>query len=224
MTRRPMALTGDVDSGRARRCAERIEAVSVFHEYEGADFSKPFAFYSMDAFVVLLPIARAHKLRTPEAVMQQRIAARSALTCCARECGAPLTNWRQAAEGHPVANEGWHWSIAHKPRWAGAALSRRPVGLDIEAISPRRTTLYGEVGREQEWSVLGGQSWENFFRLWTAKEATLKANGVGLNRLDSCVLTDVVDARRLTTRYQGEPWNVVHAYHDGHAVAVAQRA
>ncbi len=171
--------------------------------------------------VALQPIVHRFAIRTREAVHKQRAAAREALHRCAKTCSAPLTGWTQRSDGAPLAQHGWHWSISHKRRWACAALSRQAVGIDIEEVAPRRVPLYEEIGREQEWAMLGGRSWPAFFRLWTTKEATLKANGVGIGAMPHCRLTHTIDDAHLVATYKSASWQVAHVAFDDHIVAVA---
>jgi|GEM_PF-2402404 len=132
---------------------------------------------------------RIIKPRTPEQVALQREAAASALAHCAKLVGAPATGWEKNADGAPIPNQGFYWSISHKPQWAAAVIADSPVGIDIEHIAPRRDKLiFDELADEEEWSLMPDRSWESFFMLWTAKEAVLKANGEGIGRFADCRL------------------------------------
>jgi len=126
----------------------------------------------------------------------------------------------QSPEGVPLPLQGYHWSIAHKRRWAAAVIADHPVGIDIEHVTPRRHNLFDAVGGEDEWRLLGDRSWHSFFRLFTAKEATLKANGVGIGYLSACRVVKVADARHVATEFQGRTWRIEHFEHDNHIAAV----
>jgi len=174
--------------------------------------------------VFLLKIPQSAIERTPEAVQRQRVTARDALKLCARELGAPTDGWSQSPDGAPIPNNGWHWSISHKRSWAGAVISRDPIGLDIEAIQPRHNDLYGKVGSDREWDRLGGRTWDNFFTLWTAKEATLKANGVGIGLLSECRIERVESdvGPHMIASFAEQSWRIEHVYFNGHVAAVAR--
>lgn len=76
------------------------------------------------------------------------------------------------------------FSWSHSGSLAVCALSRRPVGVDIELVRPRRETLpsYALTEAEQaEYRALGG-GWPAFYALWTRKEAWCKYTGDGLRR------------------------------------------
>jgi len=135
---------------------------------------------------VLLPIAALPALSTRERVAEQSRLARIALTECARLSGGPASDWNKDANGAPSPNDGWHWSIAHSREWAAAVISREPVGIDVERIRPRREGLFDQVAGEDEWNAIGGRTWNLFFRMWTAKEAVLKANRAGIGWLREC--------------------------------------
>ena len=78
-----------------------------------------------------------------------------------RENGKPLT-------------EGMFFSISHSGDVVGCAVSGREVGLDIERIRP----VPARLGRGLE----GWQTPEEFWRLWTCREAAIKHCGETLGR------------------------------------------
>lgn len=74
------------------------------------------------------------------------------------------------------------FSWSHSGRYVLCALSRRPVGVDLEIVRPRRETLpgYAFTGAElAEYRAMGG-GWPAFYTLWTRKEAWCKYTGDGL--------------------------------------------
>lgn len=175
----------------------------------------------MKLFPVLMPIPQVNKPRSPEQTRQQRETARRALTESAKLCGAPQGGWEQDATGAPLVNRGFHWSITHKRLWAAGVVSTSPVGIDIEHIAPRGRELHDRLATEKEWALLGQRSWETFFRMWTAKESTLKSHGVGIAGLLQCQLTAVLNDTHLQMDYQGVAHHVEHFFYEDHAVAVA---
>lgn len=91
------------------------------------------------------------------------------------------------AEGRPDASEqppGWRLSVSHSGGMAGCAVSRgMAIGLDIEPLT-RRPQWQKVVSRwftpeEQDWLLADNNS-EAFLKVWTLKEAWLKATGRGI--------------------------------------------
>ena len=169
---------------------------------------------------VLMPIPQEEEARTPPQVREQRAYARRALRACARYCGAPENGWEKDGNEAPLPQAGHYWSVSHKRRWAAAVIADRPVGIDLEQIAPRRVDLYEALADDEEWKILGDRGWPSFFRLWTAKEATLKAHGVGIAGFSACRLVEVPDITHMMLEYEGRTWRVEHYYHAGHVAAV----
>jgi len=106
-------------------------------------------------------------------------------------------------------------------------VAENPVGIDVEYIMPRSPHLYEAIAEDTEWDLLGGRTslahgsdWGKFFRVWTAKEATLKANGVGIGRLGHCRLAEVRDADHVVMSFRGSMWLVEHRSWGDHVAAV----
>ncbi len=75
-----------------------------------------------------------------------------------------------------------HFSLSHTADLCACALSDTPVGIDIELVRPRKEGLPAYVFGEGElvWFREGGSRWEDFYTLWTLKEARVKCTGEGL--------------------------------------------
>lgn len=93
---------------------------------------------------------------------------------------------RLGADGAPEV-EGLHISIAHGGRGAravaAAAVAGRPVGIDVEAVAPRRPDLWTRILTPEERPVLdalGGPTDAAQTLLWSLKEAVLKGQRTGL--------------------------------------------
>jgi 4'-phosphopantetheinyl transferase len=169
---------------------------------------------------VLLPIAATPELPPRERVAEQSRCARIALAECARLSGGPASDWNKDANGAPSPNAGWHWSIAHSRDWAAAVISREPVGVDVERIRPRREGLFDQVADEDEWYAIGGRTWDLFFRMWTAKEAVLKANGAGIGWLRHSQVNDVLESGRWRLSFRGRRWEIEHYLFSDHVAAI----
>lgn len=177
--------------------------------------------------VTLMLFAPGDGLDSARRVARQRTQARIALARCAALAGASIDGWRQDESDRPIANDGFHWSIAHKRLCAVAVIADCPVGVDVECIKPRTSEHFDEVADAREWAILGGRSPQHFFRLWTAKEAALKSTGVGMAGWDDCRVIRVIDDRRLTLTFDpgasGSTVEVEHFEHADHIAAVTAR-
>ena len=75
-----------------------------------------------------------------------------------------------------------HFNLSHCRTAVVCALSRHPVGIDVEHIRPFRDSLVRYTMNDAEISRI--QSAENpdleFVKLWTQKEAVLKLRGTGI--------------------------------------------
>ena len=187
---------------------------------------------------VLIRIPFQPGLAGMQRVERQRQFARIALDHCAKRSGAPAGEWLQTNERVPIPRDGYFWSIAHKPRFAAAVISRGPVGIDIEAVTPRNSELSTAVASSDEWDLIqqkgsakqsrdgGGAdkksvsiNWRNFFEMWTAKEAMLKANGAGIGGLTSCRLLRVETEGRFVMTFENRTFTVEHFSYAGHIAA-----
>ena len=104
-----------------------------------------------------------------------------------REAGlAALPEIARTEQGKPYfpKRPDLQFSWSHSGSYVLLALSRRPVGIDIERVRPRRESLPRYVFPEEElaeYRAMGGD-WPAFYTLWTRKEAWCKYTGEGLGR------------------------------------------
>ncbi len=133
------------------------------------------------------------------------------------------------------ANPDLALSLARSERWCGFALRRGggPVGLDIERVRPLDwQAMLAMVTTAQEQAALallaGPDAAVAFFRLWTVKEAVLKAQGRGL--AGDAKRVPVPEAMLLgtaaTARVEalGRTWHVQAASRNGIQLALACQA
>lgn len=75
-----------------------------------------------------------------------------------------------------------HFSLSHSGDLSLCALADTPVGADIELVRPRSQRLPRHVlsDREYAWYESRGSRWEDFYTLWTLKEARVKCTGEGI--------------------------------------------
>ncbi|MBB5082705.1 4'-phosphopantetheinyl transferase family protein [Nonomuraea endophytica] len=84
----------------------------------------------------------------------------------------------------PSAGRGLDFNLSHSGEWALIAVAPegRRVGVDVERISPDADILElaARMYQPEEVERVRAAGAPEFFRLWTAKEAYIKATGVGL--------------------------------------------
>ncbi len=147
--------------------------------------------------------------------------ARQALEMSAERSGIRLDSLEQDERHAPLPSDGTYWSITHKNDYVGGVVSPRPAGIDIEKISSRAKSLFRKTADDGEWA-LADRTFTTFFRYWTAKEAVLKAAGIGLRDLSKCRVTRVPDAKHLHLAYDGSDWLIEHHFFDSHIASIVK--
>ncbi len=119
-----------------------------------------------------------------DSVRASRTAARTVLLRLLREeyglAPAPGSLLRDEY-GRPAPVGGVYFSLSHTDRFAAAAVSDAPCGVDIEEFTrtgdfPR---LAQKVLTDEEQKRFPAPTPEQFLRLWTAKESIFKCRGHG---------------------------------------------
>lgn len=82
--------------------------------------------------------------------------------------------------GHPEV----HFNLSHCRQAVVCAVSRQPVGIDVESVREYRESLIDYTMNEAEAALIKGSERPEvaFTRLWTQKEALLKLTGEGISR------------------------------------------
>lgn len=95
--------------------------------------------------------------------------------------------FRREASGRlvPLQDEGWYFSLSHCDGLVALLVADAPCGVDAERPRPARTlAVAGRYFSEEETLMLAAlppaERDTAFFRLWTLKEAAVKALGTGL--------------------------------------------
>jgi 4'-phosphopantetheinyl transferase len=147
--------------------------------------------------------------------------ARAAARQSTRRAGGVLGHLHKTSDGVPLPSNGWHWSVAHKSAYVAGVAGSGPLGIDIEPVLPRSRNLFNKIADKREWRLGCEDEWHLFFRFWTAKEAVLKAVGMGLKGLSHCRVIAIDNPCRLRLDYKGTSWVVQQNMQHGHLVAVA---
>lgn len=189
---------------------------------ERADGSGTDPAMAAGVFPVLLAVPEhCRSLKGREKVVFLSRHARHALDISAVKSGAVLKDLPKDDSGAPLPEDGVYWSLSHKPGFVGGVVASSPIGIDIEKVKECNEGLFGKVGRDDEWDMLGGRSPETFFRCWTAKEAVLKTTGTGFKGIGQCRIRRADDPTHLTVQSMGREWKVEHLFFSGHIAAVA---
>ncbi|MCF8052243.1 MAG: 4'-phosphopantetheinyl transferase superfamily protein [Desulfobacterales bacterium] len=147
--------------------------------------------------------------------------ARVALKSSAMRLGVVLPELEKTENGAPMPRGGIHWSLSHKSGCVAAVAAPAPVGIDIEKIRPVKEGLAERIAAPDEWRLFPGEGLSDFFRCWTAKEAVLKAAGVGIAGLSECRIVSVQGRERLSVAFESIFWAVRFHSFGGHLAAVA---
>ncbi len=148
--------------------------------------------------------------------------ARKAIFRSAQKSRITLGKIAKNEGGVPIPHSGYYWSLSHKTNFVAGVVASGPVGIDIERIRPVSTGLYRKTGKPEEWALGGEQTPYLFFRYWTAKEAVLKAAGVGLRGMSACRVVQNVNDSMLRLAYEGQNWTVAQHVAEAHLVSVVK--
>ena len=82
-----------------------------------------------------------------------------------------------------LGHQGVDLSYSHCGTVLFAAAGGGALGADIELVRPRLTGLPKRCCNEREldWFSARGRQWEDFYTLWTLKEARVKCTGEGMS-------------------------------------------
>ncbi|MBC2714417.1 MAG: 4'-phosphopantetheinyl transferase superfamily protein [Desulfobacteraceae bacterium] len=172
--------------------------------------------------VLKVPIEK-QALTGRDSVRFLRRYARQAVIASAQKTGFDLSILAKDRNGGPIPSNGVYWSLSHKPEYVVGVTASNQIGIDIEPIRPVGPALVNKILDNNEQQLSGTVSDEMFFRCWTAKEAVLKAVGVGLKGLSQCKIHRIIDKRALAVSYRQKHWIIEHAYYDNHVVSVVQK-
>jgi 4'-phosphopantetheinyl transferase len=172
-------------------------------------------------FPVILPVAKAgHRLSGSEKVARLSRISREALKLSAGKWGVTLGELQKDENDVPCPFDGHYWSLTHKSKYVAAVVGKDKIGIDIEEIKPRSKAIFSLVASDEEWERAQDRSLDIFFRYWTAKEAVLKAIGIGIGGLKTCRVVSVPDEHHIILDYRDHTFRVEQLYHKNHIVSV----
>lgn len=95
-----------------------------------------------------------------------------------------ISDLKYSAYQRPCFEQGVDFNIAHSGNYAICAISKtQKVGIDIEEVKPTVLHDFHHYFTKREWSAImdSDNSLQDFYTLWTQKEAIIKASGEGLS-------------------------------------------
>lgn len=97
------------------------------------------------------------------------------------DCRLKIEDFQYNEHGKPYWENGPYFSISHCKQGIAVATDDRPIGIDIEGIRHADADLIARTMSEEERE---GMDERKFTRLWTQKEAVVKAQGVGIQSFE----------------------------------------
>jgi 4'-phosphopantetheinyl transferase len=128
-------------------------------------------------------VQHARRYRAAHAAMRQIMGAQLGV------CASAL-RWTVGAHGKPhlLDHPGWHFNLSHSGDWALLGMSASsPIGVDIECCKAMRDVAgivrhqFSEPEQAAWLQLSEADQSDWFYRMWSRKEACLKALGSGLS-------------------------------------------
>ena len=162
---------------------------------------------------------RAYEINSPEG--------RARFMAARRIVRSALSKWSAAdpseleiipdENGKPflVANDPIHFSITHSSDHIAVAFSLNRIGLDLEQVRKVDGAALASrfLSPQEAARVAQSEDPSLFFKLWTCREAAIKADGRGLSKL--LAITSVTEAGRgiadpLEVKIGNDRWEALH--------------
>ena len=185
------------------------------------------AFPNRTLFPVILPVpAEVGDFSPRDRVIFLSRRARKALQISAEKSGTRLGELVKDDNGVPQPFDGTYWSISHKTLYVCGVVAPTAIGIDIERIRSFSDGLFRKTATEREWELadMKNDTVMAFFRFWTAKEAVLKATGIGIKDLLKCRVQKILDENHLQIFYEGQDWLIEHFVFDRHLASIVQNS
>lgn len=160
------------------------------------------------------------KLKGRDRVAFLSLHARRALKISALKSGIGFIETFKDKNGAPLPFDRNYWSLTHKPKYVGAVVAARRIGIDIEEIRKCSQSLFRKIATDREWELTDTDPDKLFFRYWTSKECILKYAGTGLKDLSKCRIAEVIDDYNLVIRFRKNNFLISHHYFDNHIISI----
>lgn len=136
-------------------------------------------FCCLKSYELLMQLLASSGFRTPNAGFSTPDTDRQT-----PDAGFPLFLYNEY--GQPRLEHGPCFSISHCKYGIAVAISKNPIGIDIEHIRTAKPELVARTMNEKEQAEIWAAASPDiaFTRLWTQKEAVLKLQGTGILSID----------------------------------------
>ena len=124
-------------------------------------------------------------------------------------------------EGNPL-----HFNVSHSGEYLAIAISKYPVGIDIQEPKLIKDGMFRKVVQPEEDCLIGEDRQKDFLRLWTLKESFVKAEGKGLRiALKDYYFEKENDEYLVNYGGQKMPWtfNIEETLVEGYFISVCGR-
>lgn len=117
--------------------------------------------------------------------------------------------WSYNEHGKPYIEGGPYFSLSHCKEGIAVAIDDQPIGIDIEAIRHADQDLIDRVMNHAE---RVGMDDRKFTRLWTQKEAVVKAQGTGIESFEQLqhILSKYRDFKISTTEKEKYIYSIAY--------------
>ena len=123
---------------------------------------------------------------------------------------ALMERWEYNEHGKPYIEKGPYFSISHCKEGIAVAIDDEPIGIDIEGIRHADEELIARTMNETELQLI--HSDRDFTRLWTQKEAVVKAQGTGIESFEQLqnLLPEVQDLEISTIEKENYIYSIAY--------------
>jgi 4'-phosphopantetheinyl transferase len=128
----------------------------------------------------------------------------------------------KGVKGQPLPYNDIFWSVSHKGDYAAGIVSKSAAGIDIEKIKDVSVPLFKRIVSKDEQNCFKKDDEHVFFRCFTAKEAVLKAVGVGLTGLSDVSIIKVIGSENVLLMYKNDEYKVEHIFFNDYIASVVK--
>lgn len=133
---------------------------------------------------------------------------------------APVISLTEYGKPYIAGAEGFHFNLSHSGKYVVLAVSDAPVGIDIEQVIPTAWQDIAQTFGAAERGMLNSSAdpLNCFYRIWTAREAFAKEEGIGLTLFDDS--TPELDHARGIVEWHGRKLRLFTEEMNGHILSV----